>query len=235
VLRLATYFAPPDLVRELAALVAPPSCAACRAPVPASAGHLCPACRRALPWLPRGVCPRCALPAHPAGRGCPAARAPFSAAWAPLAHAGPARATVAALKFSGALPLADAMAAAIAAGAPAGLIEAGTLVPVPAARGRRRRRGFDHADLLARALARRTGLPLARPLKRRGGARQLGAGRRERLAAGRLDVVASGPVPAVAVLVDDVHTTGATLAACARALRAGGAEDVRAVTYARAL
>jgi predicted amidophosphoribosyltransferase len=127
------------------------------------------------------------------------------------------------------------MAAAIAAGAPRALLDGATLVPVPAAPARRRRRGFDHADVLAGALARRTGLPRVRALRRRGGARQLGAGRRERLTAGRLDVVATGPAPPVALLVDDVHTTGATLAACARALRAAGAEDVRAVTYARAL
>jgi predicted amidophosphoribosyltransferase len=42
-------------------------------------------------------------------------------------------------------------------------------------------------------------------------------------------------VPDVAILVDDVHTTGATLDACARALRGAGAREVRAITYARTL
>jgi competence protein ComFC len=42
-------------------------------------------------------------------------------------------------------------------------------------------------------------------------------------------------VPAAVVLVDDVHTTGATLRACAATLRAAGAEDIACVTYARAL
>jgi predicted amidophosphoribosyltransferase len=232
--RIATALAPADLVAELAALLAPPACAACRAPVGARAGHLCPPCRRALPWLPRSACPRCALPAHGAA-GCPAARAAFSSAWAPLAHAGPARATVAALKFHGALPVADAMAAAMAATAPRGLLAGATLVPVPAHAGRRRARGFDHAAALAAALGRRTGRPVAHALRRADDGRQLGAGRRQRLAADRLRVVARGPAPPVAVLVDDVHTTGATLSACARALRAAGAGDVRALTYARAL
>jgi predicted amidophosphoribosyltransferase len=109
-------------------------------------------------------------------------------------------------------------------------------VPVPAARGRRRRRGFDPAALIAAELAQRLELPLADCLRRRGRApRQVGAGRAQRRAAGRLVVEPRGPAPAVALLADDVHTTGATLEACARALRAAGAQRVHAVTYGRTL
>jgi predicted amidophosphoribosyltransferase len=225
----------PLALQLLAAWLAPPACVACAAPLAAAGGHLCPACRRALPWLGR-VCPRCALPAHGASGACPAARGPLSAAWAPLAYAGPARESVVALKFRGALPVADAMAAAMAAGAPPPLLAGATLVPVPSARGRQRRRGFDHAELLARALARRTGLPLRRALCGRGPpSRQTGAGRRARIAPARHRVVARGGAPPVSLLVDDVHTTGATLSACACALRAAGGVDVRAITYARTL
>jgi predicted amidophosphoribosyltransferase len=223
------------LADELLALVVPPACLACRCSLPRAGDPLCPSCRRALPWLPEPRCRRCALPA-PCG-SCPAAGAPFGEAWAPLAHDGPARALVVALKFRGRLPVADVMAGQIAATAPRGLLSPGAvLVPVPADPRRRRARGFDQAERLARALARRTGLPLSAALRRSGSdARQVGASRAARLAPGRLGVVAAGAAPARAVLVDDVHTTGATLRACAAALRAAGAERVACVTYARTL
>jgi len=85
-------------------------------------------------------------------------------------------------------------------------------------------------------VGRRTGLRVRACLRRGGGsARQLGASRGDRLAAGRLDVRCRGTAPAACALVDDVHTTGATLRACAGALRAAGAQRVVAVSYARVL
>jgi predicted amidophosphoribosyltransferase len=220
---------------ELIALVVPPACLACRRPLAGAGEPLGTSCRRALPWLPDAPCPRCGLPAP--CRPCPAAGAPFEVAWAPLVHAGPARALVGALKFRGRLAVADLMAAQIAATAPPELLAAPAgLVPVPAAPGRRRSRGFDQAEQLARALAGRTGLSRHTALRRRGsGVRQVGASRAARLAPDRLNVVATGRAPVHAVLVDDVHTTGATLRACAAALRSAGAQRVACVTYARAL
>jgi predicted amidophosphoribosyltransferase len=223
--------------RDALSLLVPPACCACGAP--GADDVLCAACRRALPWLPGERCERCGLPGR-CGRRCPAARAAFATAWAPLAHAGPARELVAALKFRGALRVADTMAAQIAAGAPPQLLDAErVLVPVPSTAARRLLRGFDHAECLARALARRTGLPLRRCVRRAGvlqaGARQLGADRAARLQAGRIAVRTTGAVPARATLIDDVHTTGATLNACAIALRKAGCCDVVALTYSRAL
>src|SRR5687767_7075484 len=127
---------------RLVDLLAPPACAACGAPLPRDGPVLCPPCVCALPWLGRG-CPRCALPAH-RGRACPARRAAFDRAWAPLGYAGPAAAVVRGLKFRGRLALADAMAAAIAARLPAEL-RGPALVPVPPQRARARRRGYDSA------------------------------------------------------------------------------------------
>jgi predicted amidophosphoribosyltransferase len=152
--------------------------------------------------------------------------------WAPVAYEGPARAVVRRLKFHGAVSLADQMAAAIAANAPAGFLEH-PLVPVPSPRGRRRHRGFCHAELLAEALGRRAGRPVLRPLERACGShRQVGRARADRLRTPprfRASEAGSGAV----MLVDDVVTTGATLGACAQALRAAGWRCECAVAYAR--
>jgi ComF family protein len=165
--------------------------------------------------------------------------------WAPLAYEGPARELVRALKFRGAVGVAEAMAAQVVANAPGGVLDEGVLVPVPLHPSRRRRRGFNQARLLAEAMSRRTGLEVWDRLSRSGAAgTQVGRGRRERRAgpAGAVHTggrgrrgTGAGAAPARAVLVDDVATTGGTLAACAQALRAGGTEEVVAVTFARTL
>jgi len=204
-------------VRPLAALVslvAPPRCCICGAGCD-FAEPVCRACERALQGPVRE----------------PAALDGVGAAWSAASYDGVARDLVSALKFGGRLLLARRAALAIAGGAPAWVL-AGALVPVPAAPSRRRRRGFDPADLIARALAEETGLTLAPCLRRADGPRQVGRSRAERLARPP-EVRLVGPAPASAILVDDVMTTGATLRACAAALRAGGIERVAAVTFAR--
>jgi predicted amidophosphoribosyltransferase len=224
------------LLRELIALFAPPGCLACGRALAGAHARLCAECVRALPWLAAG-CPRCALPRH-RGNRCPAAHAAFPRAWAPMAYHGVARRLVAALKFRSALVAADLMAAQMTATLPATLRGGPgiALVPVPAAPARRRRRGFDPARELTVALARRTDRPVADCLVRRDRAtRQVGASRRERRAPGRLVVAVRGPPPQRAILVDDVHTTGATLDASTRALTDAGVEVVAAITYARTL
>ena len=207
-------------------------CAACGGPAPRGV-PLCRDCLAQMPWL-GPCCPRCALPL-PCAAPCPAARRAFAAAWAPLAHRGPARRLVMALKFRGAPAVADVMAAQIAARLPAHLAEDATLVPIPADPWRRRRRGLDHAALLTARLAARLDLPSLPALRRAPGPRQAAASREERTKPERVPVHVRGPVPWTVLLVDDVHTTGATLHVCGQALLEGGATEVRALTYARTL
>jgi predicted amidophosphoribosyltransferase len=223
-----------SVLHELLAVIAPPVCAACGHGLPRADGLVCGGCLRELPWIGDRACPRCALPSH-RSRACPAWDAAIDSAWAALAYEGVARDLVAALKFRGALPLAGLMAGQMAANAPA-LPAAAVVVPVPPSKPRLRERGFDPAALLARGFAAKTGRelrPVLRRLDRAG--RQVGAGRAERNVAGRLHVSASAPVPAQVLLLDDVHTTGATLRTCAQELREHGAERVHAITYARTL
>src|SRR3954453_22200315 len=145
----------------LTALLVPPACVVCRRPLRGAGSVACGPCLRRLPWLRGRRCPRCGLPRHRAG--CPAARAAFDRAWAPLAYEGAARELVRALKFRAALPVAGVMAAHMAANLPADLrAPRRAVVPVPAHRGRRRRRGYDPAALLAPRLAGAPGRPASR-------------------------------------------------------------------------
>jgi ComF family protein len=197
-------------------MLAPPLCWACGGP--ARRGEpLCLTCRGGMRRLP----------GEQAGL-------PGVELWAPLAYEGAARELVRALKFRGARGVADAMAAQIAASAPPQLFEGRALVPVPLHPRRRRRRGFNQARALTECLAWRLAIPWSDCLSRFGsGAPQVGRGRSERRGGPSGTIAAEAPVPAHPVLVDDVVTTGATLAACAAALRLAGAAEVTALAFAR--
>ncbi|MEX2023713.1 MAG: hypothetical protein WD993_01405 [Thermoleophilaceae bacterium] len=207
------------LLDPLLALVAPPFCWSCGEG--AVAGHpLCLRCRSRLRRLERTTVALTGVDA-----------------WAPLAYEGPARAVVRGLKFRGAARLAGPMAAEIVASAPDGMLTpAATLVPVPLHPRRARARGYNQAERLATAIGRRAGMRVDDCLRRRGAARgrQVGRGRAERLRAldGAVELRPGWRPPNRAVLVDDVATTGATLAACALALEAHGCAAVVAVSYA---
>ena len=202
---------------------------------------VCPVCRhrwRAVrpPW-----CERCGQPEPHFGpcRLCaawPAAlRAVRSAVW--LAEG--AREAVHALKYGGLPRIADDLAAAMAAD----LLptdEASVLVPIPLAPKRLRQRGYNQSEALARALARLWRIPVVDMLIRsRETATQTALTPETRLA-NVAGAFTPGRRPGVSrdsnyILVDDVFTTGATLAEAARALEQAGARTVFGVTFGRAV
>ena len=184
------------------------------------------------------TCPGCGTPGPAPCAGCvaglvsPAAAPPpegLDAWWALVSYEGVGRELVARLKYRGnrcALRwLADQMAALVD---PVG-VDVVTWVPTTAER--RRARGFDQAELLARAVARRLRRPCRRLLHRSPGPPQTGRSRDQRLHGPRLSTV--GPVSASVLLVDDVATTGASLSMAARVLSGAGAPRVWALTGAR--
>jgi predicted amidophosphoribosyltransferase len=193
---------------------------------------LCAACGRSC-RTDATLCTRCVrrlAAAEPLVGGAPPG---LDRVWSSAPHEGVARDLVAALKFRRLLPVAELIAERLQWLAPASLLS-GTIVPVPTARLRSIGRGFDPAAEIAVALAGHTGLPLSNCLARRGGGRQVGRRRVQRI--GHPPRVQSrAPAPRSVLLVDDVLTTGATLSACARALRSAGAVRIVAVTFTRRL
>ncbi len=206
----------------------------------------CAACARALLRpLDGAVCEQCWAAVR---RATPLAEQPRGHAvdWACAVdhYDGPLRDIIHALKYQGRRSIAQPLGGLMRERGQALLAGADVVVPVPLHPRRERTRGFNQADDLARQL----GLPVSALL------------RRVKFTASQIDLPAEArhqnvrdafglvppsprlrwagpalrpPIPGVIVLVDDVTTTGATLEACARVLKAGGVKEVRALTAAR--
>jgi ComF family protein len=222
------------LVRSLLDLVFPLRCAGCGR----GAWPFCPACRDRLGAITPPVCERCGRPwtnAVARCRDCPPAE--IASARAPFLYEGPVRSALYRLKFSGWRAVAEALGAAMAT-VQTGEVDAVTWVPLGPKR--RATRGYDQARALGRVVGRALGVP-ASPFLRRVAdtdpqARR-GAGERRLAMRGAFAPVGRArPLPPRILLVDDVLTTGATAAECARVLLAGGGvTSVALLTAARAV
>ncbi|MGH3140140.1 MAG: ComF family protein [Gaiellales bacterium] len=221
-------------MRVVLDILLPPRCALC----PSADEPRCGACIAGLPYLAGPACARCGRPtALPVGecRECAGRRLGFDRAAAALAYEGAGLELVHQLKSGRRRALARPAGAAIATLLGVGECEA--VCWVPGDRWRTIQRGCHPAELLAREVARRWRLPavdLLEPARLRRPQRGLDTAARRRNVREAFRVRAAA-VPAAVALVDDVYTTGATLDACARALRAGGAASVEAFTLARAV
>ncbi len=154
-------------------------------------------------------------------------------------YGGPARASLHALKYDGERRLVDPLAELMAERWMRAGIGGDVIVPVPIHAARRRERGFDQAELLARAIGARLKMPVMEALTRTTRTRaqhDLGRGARASNVSGAF-MIRAGQESIIsgrwAVLIDDVVTTGATLAGCALALYEAGAAAVSALALAR--
>jgi len=112
------------------------------------------------------------------------------------------------------------------------------VVPVPTATSRVRQRGFGHSELLARTIAAKLRVESSLALRRLGQTRQLGAKREDRLAqlSGSFAVKNHRRISGRRILlIDDVLTTGGTLIAASKVLKAAGAKEVNALVFAKKL
>lgn len=207
---------------------------------------LCPTCRMALPWLDQLLCcPRCGAPhgkvqcteccstlLEPLGLSTP----PFDGCTSALTWDDKSARLVTQYKDGGERRMAQVLAGLMAdALSPSELEQCDALTYIPASPSAMRKRGWDHAQLLAQALSRQTELPLTCAFVRPESMDQRTLARNERF--GNMETrvkVRPGFIPGKTILlIDDVYTTGATLFAASHALKAAGAERVFCATLIR--
>jgi ComF family protein len=213
---------------KLLDVLLPPTCPGCGR----DGEVICAACRR---YMERRVDEP---PGVPVGLASTQPRGLAQLEWC-CSYAGPARACLHALKYDGERRLVEPLAEIMARRWRRAGVGGDVLVPVPVHAARRRERGFDQAELLARAVARRLRLPVVNAVARAANTTaQHELGRRARAAnVGH----AFGAVPGVSdavhgrwvVLIDDLTTTGSTLSGCAAVLYKAGAAAVSGLTLFR--
>lgn len=223
----------------------PPRCLVCGTVV-ARQGGLCAGCWRGLTFIALPYCACCGLPFAYRVEGaalcaaCMADPPPFGRARSVLVYDDGSRPLVLTFKHADRTHAARPFGAWLARAGADILRDADLLAPVPLHRWRLLMRRYNQSALLAQAVGRETGVPVIpdlllrrRRTRTQGGLD--GAGRRRNVA-GAFAVrtgARSALVGRRVVLVDDVLTTGATVAECARALLAGGAAGVDVLTIAR--
>lgn len=212
------------------------ACALCGTP----ADGLCPSCRAALPGNDH-ACMRCALPL-PSGapRGtlcadCQARPPAYDLVVAPLIYDAPVDDLIGAFKYHHRLPLGRLLAGILADALRGRHDLPSLLLPIPAAPGRLRERGFNQAAELARALNQDLEIAYAhrRLIRVRDADRQRGLGRRQRQRNLHGAFAWRGDAPPHVALIDDVMTTGTTVEAASRVLKKAGVECVEVWAVAR--
>lgn len=219
------------LLERIANFIAPDDCLSCGQ----ETGLLCAACLPTLP-MPPGRCFGCDTAVS--GVACAACLrlAGLGSLQAATHYTGLAKLLVASLKFRGNQAAARRMAAAIRLRCtlPSDVL----LVHMPATTAHVRERGYDQSQLIVRQLSRDLGLPRADLLRRSGHHHQLGSSRvqRQQQLAGSLMVAQPRLLAGKHIfLIDDVLTTGSSLTAATKVLRAAGARSVDACVFAQSI
>ncbi|MFZ2995277.1 double zinc ribbon domain-containing protein [Sphingobium sp.] len=223
----------------------PPRCPGCGAIVGEDHGF-CLTCWSGMEFLGEPCCARCGVPfEHDMGAGaecgaCLADPPPFDSARAVLAYGDVARTVALRLKYGRRIGLARLIARQMVRHVGDVDGDPPVIVPVPLHRWRLWGRGFNQSALIADHLGRLTGLAVDRHglqrVRRTQPLRGMNGKARAKAVQGAFALAQGhGLKGRRVVLVDDVHTSGATAAACARILRRGGVTDIRLLCWARAM
>lgn len=218
----------------------PRRCPVCGEIVKPKGAWICPGCLKKLSPVRQPACRRCGKEVlHERMEYCPdCSRYPrsFEAGMALLNYNDAARRSMAAVKYKNKREYLDFYARAMAVRMTKRVKgwQADALVPVPVHPSRRRVRGYNQAQELAKRLAKAWEIPVDDRLlyRTRRTAPQKSLNSRERLAnlqqAFAVDRrrAAKGDVPETVILVDDIYTTGSTIEACSRVLKAAGVKRV---------
>jgi ComF family protein len=216
-------------------LIFPPRCPGCGAlGVP-----FCETCQTQIELISPPVCPRCGrpMPDDKLCMNCRHSPSNLDRITALAVYAHPVREAIHVLKYKDGRVLATPLGKLMADGWYRNCLSADLLLPVPLHPSRLAQRGYNQSALLARVLGARVGLPVVESIlvRQRATPPQVGLSWAERQQNVNNAFICRGDLNGRSVmLVDDVCTTGATLEACAEALRAAGVTSVWALTLARA-
>lgn len=201
---------------------------------------ICPSCQRKLPRINPPICPRCGRP-QPSGIICPACysqRHEIDGIRSPFRFEAVIRQAIHQFKYHNLRAIAEPLAVLLGDYLTAKPIPGEVLVPVPLHHRRLRERGYNQSELLARELGKLIGLPvaancLARERHTPPQARTTSVSERQSNVSHAFTCHDQRCKDKKVLLIDDVATSGATLEACAAALKAAGASSVWGLTLAR--
>jgi ComF family protein len=216
-------------------LLYPPYCIGCGR----EGSYICDRCSCELSFISPPVCTLCGRPLLPDNRcpGCIGEQSPIDGIRAPFLFDGLVRRAIHELKYHNLRALVPALAQYLNEYLVENPLSGDVLVPVPIHHKRLRERGYNQSSLLAHELSRLSGLPvvdncLVRTLYIAPQAKAASAAERLKNISGAFTCTDTSLWGKGIILIDDVSTSGATMNACATALKSAGAAAVRGLALA---